>query len=104
MLAGSTEGMTNDAGTVEMGRMSWVGRLNYTFNSRYILEATLRADASAKFPPASRWGYFPGVSLAWRLEQENFLKDSESLDALKLRASYGTSGKDRKSTRLNSSN
>lgn len=94
MLAGSTEGMTNDAGTVEMGRMSWVGRLNYTFNSRYILEATLRADASAKFPPASRWGYFPGVSLAWRLEQEDFLKDFENLDALKLRASYGASGND----------
>ncbi len=94
MLAGSTEGMTNDASTTEMGRMSWVGRLNYTFNRRYIMEATLRIDASAKFPPASRWGYFPGLSLAWRLEQEEFLKGFEQLDALKLRASYGASGND----------
>lgn len=94
MLAGSTEGMTNNAGTNEMGRMSWVGRLNYTFDSRYIIEATLRADASAKFPAASRWGYFPGVSVAWRLEQESFLKNANAIDALKLRASYGASGND----------
>lgn len=94
MLAGSTEGMTNNASTTEMGRMSWVGRLNYTYNDRYIVEATLRADASAKFPPATRWGYFPGVSVAWRLEQENFLQDFTALDALKLRASYGASGND----------
>lgn len=94
MLAGSTEGMTNNAGTVEMGRMSWVGRLNYSFDNRYIIEATLRADASAKFPPATRWGYFPGISLAWRLEQEAFLSDFSALDALKLRASYGASGND----------
>lgn len=94
MLAGSTEGMTNNAGTTEMGRMSWVGRLNYSFDNRYIVEATLRADASAKFPPATRWGYFPGVSLAWRLEQEAFLSDFQALDALKLRASYGASGND----------
>jgi len=94
MLAGSTEGMTNNAGTTEMGRMSWVGRLNYSFDNRYIVEATLRADASAKFPPATRWGYFPGISLAWRLEQEAFLSDFHALDALKLRASYGASGND----------
>lgn len=94
MLAGSTEGMTNDAGTMEMGRMSWVGRFNYTYNNRYIMEATVRADASAKFPKTSRWGYFPSISLAWRLEQEEFFKSFNHLDALKLRASYGASGND----------
>ena len=94
MLAGSTEGMTNGAATTEMGRMSWVGRFNYTLMSRYILDATLRADASAKFPKESRWGYFPSVSLAWRINEEAFMKQIKDLDALKLRLSYGTSGND----------
>ncbi len=94
MLAGSTVGMTNSASTSEMGRLSWVGRVNYSYMSRYIMEATLRADASAKFPSDSRWGYFPSVSLAWRLDQENFMKTFNHLDALKLRLSYGASGND----------
>ncbi|RNC63396.1 SusC/RagA family TonB-linked outer membrane protein [Proteiniphilum sp. X52] len=94
MLAGSTEGMTNRASTTEMGRMSWVGRLNYTYNNRYILDATFRADASAKFPPKSRWGFFPSASLAWRIDQEDFMQSFENLDALKLRLSYGASGND----------
>lgn len=94
MLAGSTEGMTNMANTSEMGRMSLVGRLNYSYKDRYIMEATLRADASAKFPSSSRWGYFPSASLAWRVEQEGFMKDFSNLDALKLRISYGASGND----------
>lgn len=94
MLAGSTNGMTNNGSTAEMGRKSYIGRLNYTFNNRYIFEATLRADASAKFPESSRWGYFPGASLAWRLEQEPFLKNSKLIEALKLRLSYGSAGND----------
>ena len=94
MLAGSTEGMTNGASTTEMGRMSWVGRFNYTLMNRYILDATFRADASAKFPKESRWGYFPSISLAWRINEEAFMKEFENLDALKLRLSYGASGND----------
>lgn len=94
MLAGSTNGMTNSGLTNEMGRKSYIGRINYTYADKYILEATLRADASAKFPESSRWGYFPGASLAWRLEQEPFLKNSTIIEALKLRLSFGSSGND----------
>ncbi|EOR94311.1 TonB-dependent receptor [Arcticibacter svalbardensis MN12-7] len=94
MLAGSTNGMTNSALTNEMGRKSYIGRLNYTFADKYIFEATLRADASAKFPEASRWGYFPGASFAWRIDQEHFLKNSATVEALKLRLSFGSSGND----------
>lgn len=94
MLAGSTEGITNSGWSSEMGRMSWVGRLNYSLMDRYIMEATFRADASAKFPKESRWGYFPSVLLAWRINEEPFMKSIKDLDALKLRLSYGESGND----------
>ncbi|WP_242695764.1 TonB-dependent receptor [Desertivirga brevis] len=94
MLAGSTNGMTNSALTNEMGRKSYIGRLNYTFSNRYIFEASLRADASAKFPSSSRWGYFPGASFGWRIEQEPFMKRFSAVESLKLRLSYGSAGND----------
>ena len=53
---------------------SLFGRLDYIYNDRYILGATLRRDASSKFAPGQRVGYFPSVSLAWRITQEDFLK------------------------------
>ncbi|WP_211229745.1 SusC/RagA family TonB-linked outer membrane protein [Olivibacter sitiensis] len=94
MLAGSTSGMTNSGSTAEMGRKSIIGRVNYTLLNRYILESSLRVDASAKFAPESRWGYFPGVSLAWKISDERFLQSVKNLDMMKLRLSYGTSGND----------
>jgi TonB-linked SusC/RagA family outer membrane protein len=71
---------------------SLFGRLDYIYNDRYILGATLRRDASSKFAPGQRVGYFPSVSLAWRITQENFLKSVSWLNDLKLRGSYGESG------------
>ena len=71
MFAGSTEGMTNNGYANEMGRMSFVGRVNYSYKNKYLLETILRADASAKFPPGKRWGYFPSVSVGWMLSEEN---------------------------------
>ncbi|MDP2338595.1 MAG: TonB-dependent receptor [Bacteroidota bacterium] len=94
LFAGSTKGMSNNGAANEMGRKSYVGRLNYSFKDKYLVESTLRADASAKFPTSKRWGYFPSLSLGWRMSQENFLKNVQSLDNLKLRASYGSSGND----------
>ncbi len=78
----------------EMGRKSYVGRLNYSFKDKYLLEASVRADASAKFSKDFRWGYFPSVSVGWVISKENFMKNATSLDLLKLRASYGKSGND----------
>jgi len=77
-----------------MGRASYVGRINYSYKDKYLLETTFRADASAKFPSNKRWGYFPGVSLGWRMNREKFMESITAIDELKLRGSYGSSGLD----------
>ena len=94
MYAGSTVGASNNGSANEMGRISYVGRLNYAYRNKYLLESVLRADASAKFPADSRWGYFPSVSLGWRVTEEDFMKRLHFIDNLKLRASYGAAGND----------
>ena len=72
--------------------MSFFGRANYGYKDRYLLTATLRADASSKLNPDDRWGYFPSVALAWNVSNENFLKDNKTLNELKLRFGYGEVG------------
>jgi len=73
--------------------LSWFGRVNYDFDSRYLLSVTFRADGSSKFTEGNRWGYFPSAALAWRISSEPFMKGTEKwLDDLKLRFSYGTAG------------
>ena len=72
--------------------MSFFGRANYSYKERYLLTATLRADASSKLNPDDRWGYFPSVALAWNVSNENFLKDNKTLNELKLRFGYGEVG------------
>ncbi len=75
-------------------RESYIGRLNYTFNSKYIAEFSFRYDGNYKFAPGHQWGFFPSGSAAWRLSEENFLKEVRWLNELKLRGSYGTTGND----------
>lgn len=95
LFGGSTDTMKNNGSANEMGRMSAVGRVNYSFKDRYLIETTFRADASAKFSPRRRWGFFPSVSLGWRISEEPWMEGTKDvLDALKLRASYGQSGND----------
>nr|WP_294929886.1 TonB-dependent receptor [uncultured Flavobacterium sp.] len=72
--------------------LSFFGRLNYDFKDRYIFTATFRADGSSKFAGSNRWGYFPAAAAAWKISQENFLKDVSWLDLLKVRVSYGEAG------------
>ncbi len=72
--------------------MSYFGRLNYNFKETYLLNATLRADGSSKFSPGNQWSYFPSVSAGWVMSNEAFLKDSQALNFLKLRASWGQVG------------
>ncbi|GAB2692885.1 TonB-dependent receptor [Mucilaginibacter koreensis] len=72
--------------------LSFFGRLDYTYNDKYILGATIRRDGSSRFAPGQKWGTFPSVSLAWRVTQEEFLKGSTWLNDLKIRGSYGSSG------------
>jgi TonB-linked SusC/RagA family outer membrane protein len=75
-------------------RAGYIGRLNYSYKDKYLVEALGRYDGSFLFAPGRRYGFFPGVSLGWRLSQENFLKDKSFLDELKLRVSYGRTGSD----------
>lgn len=72
--------------------IGFFGRLNYNFNEKYILAATLRHDGSSKFGADNKWGTFPSISVAWRISGEPFMSSIESLSDLKLRLSYGVTG------------
>jgi TonB-linked SusC/RagA family outer membrane protein len=83
-------------GAREAGKRSYLARLNYSYNDRYILEAVARYDGSANFPPDKRWGLFPSVGLGWRISEEPFFKDNvKFVSSLKLRANVGLVGDDR---------
>lgn len=82
-----------NAGEYTGGRLSWIGRLNYTFDSKYIAEFSFRYDGNDNFSKNKRWGFFPSVSAAWRINQESFMEKSQDwLSDFKLRLSYGTTG------------
>ena len=70
---------------------SYLGRLNYTFNDKYLLTATIRRDATSKFAKENRVGYFPSIAVAWKLKND-FFKNVSSINELKLRAGYGETG------------
>ena len=77
--------------------LSYFGRVNYDFQSKYLISGTFRADGSSKFSKGNRWGYFPSAAVAWRISSEKFREafmenTSEWLDDLKIRFSYGTAG------------
>ena len=72
--------------------ISFYGRANYSFDGRYMLQASIRRDGSSVFGKNSRWGTFPSVSAAWNITEEAFMKDQNIFDNLKLRAGYGVSG------------
>ncbi|MFV0365818.1 MAG: SusC/RagA family TonB-linked outer membrane protein [Mangrovibacterium sp.] len=73
--------------------LSFFGRLNYNYMSKYLLSATFRADGSSRFAEGNRWGFFPSAAFAWRMSSEDFMANTSNwLDDLKLRASYGTAG------------
>lgn len=76
----------------ELYLLSFFGRVNYSFAQKLLLTATLRADASSRFAKDNRWGYFPSVALAYRLNEERFLSNFKPLSDLKLRISYGQTG------------
>jgi len=93
-------GINNGTGTIlassgvnfqETG-LSYFGRFDYNYNSKYYLAATIRRDGSSIFYPGKQYGTFPSVSVAWRISQEDFLKSASWLNDLKLRGSYGESG------------
>lgn len=72
--------------------ISFYGRLNYVFNEKYLLTATLRDDGSSRFSPENRWGLFPSVAAAWRISEEKFMQNAGALSFLKLRLGWGVTG------------
>jgi TonB-linked SusC/RagA family outer membrane protein len=91
----STSSFVIDGKGSEDGRLSYIGRVKYGFDNRYLLDLSFRSDASSKFDPAHRWGFFPAASAAWRISEEDFFKSNVSfMNNLKLRASAGLTGND----------
>lgn len=72
--------------------LSLYGRLNYSYDNKYMVTATLRSDGSSRFAKGNRYGYFPSVALGWKISEESFLKENKVLTNLKLRLSYGQTG------------
>lgn len=89
---GSVMGSINGNYYTESALASFFGRAFYSYNNRYLLTATFRADGSSKFAPGEQWGYFPAFSLGWRLSEESFLKNSSFIDNLKLIGGWGLLG------------
>jgi TonB-dependent starch-binding outer membrane protein SusC len=78
--------------------ISFYGRLNYTLMNKYLLTFTLRDDGSSKFSKNKHWGYFPSAALGWKINDENFLKDSKVVSQLKLRVGWGQTGNENTGT------
>ncbi len=81
---------TNWAGQTYL--VSWFGRANYTLMNRYLFTATVRYDGSSRFADGERWGLFPSAAVAWRVKDENFLKDVDAVSDLKIRLGWGQTG------------
>lgn len=93
MNAGDASTQKNSGYSRELAMISWFGRVNYDYAGKYLLEANIRADASSRFAEGHRWGYFPSLSVAWRINEEVFMEGaSKWLNNLKIRASYGNLG------------
>ena len=92
---GSEDNLQNDGGYGENANVSYLGRLNYNFKEKYLLEAGFRYNGSYRYAPDKRWGFFPTLSGGWRISEEAFIKDNlDFISDLKLRASYGATGMD----------
>ena len=94
-MAGMSEGIpaTTSSEKSSWSMMSYLGRVNYNYKSKYYATASFRVDGSSKFASGNQWGYFPSAAVAWRISSERFMEGTQSwLDDLKLRFSYGTAG------------
>jgi TonB-linked SusC/RagA family outer membrane protein len=99
MFAGGNALKDNGGGAdpyLNNARMSYFGRLNYDYEGKYLAEFVFREDGSYVFPPGSQFGFFPGISLGWRVSEEDFWKKSvHFINDLKIRGSWGQTGNDR---------
>nr|WP_199079533.1 SusC/RagA family TonB-linked outer membrane protein [Pedobacter sp. ASV19] len=88
----STQNIWNGGSGSEYTLFSLFGTATYVYNSKYMITGNLRADASSRFAPGNQWGYFPSVSVGWKISEENFMKDIKWISDFKLRVSTGTLG------------
>lgn len=93
-IAGDAETRAISNGETESARLGYAGRFTYAFKDKYLVEFNGRYDGSYKFAPGSKYGFFPSVSFAWKAHKEGFLKDSNVINNLKIRGSYGELGSD----------
>ncbi|KEO74813.1 SusC/RagA family TonB-linked outer membrane protein [Anditalea andensis] len=91
-LGGASLVNEGDNNLVSWGLESYFGRVNYSYDERYLLAASFRADASSRFGPNNRWGYFPSVSAGWRINEEGFMANADAISDLKVRGSFGLTG------------
>lgn len=94
ILSSGSENQTNSGEAAAWALNSYFGRLYYSYDDKYMIEATVRRDGSSRFGANNRWGNFPAISGGWVVSRENFLADSSWLNYLKLRAGWGQSGND----------
>lgn len=92
VLSAATGARTNNGISTQYSLASQFGKLNYTYDDKYLASFTIRRDGSSRFGANNRYGIFPAATLGWRISQEEFLKDSELISNLKLRAGYGEVG------------
>jgi TonB-linked SusC/RagA family outer membrane protein len=100
-VSAGTDNIEGEGNRYQWRMLSYFGRVNYALKSKYLFEVNLRADASSRFNPEKRWGYFPSFSMAWRLGEEPFIKNLGVFDNLKLRASLGQLGNQNTGSRNN---
>ncbi|WP_299797581.1 TonB-dependent receptor [uncultured Maribacter sp.] len=86
--------LSGGAATIEYNKIGYLGRLNYNYDNKYILAASIRRDGSSRFGANKRWGNFPSVAGGWVVSNENFISDSSVLNYLKIRGSWGLAGND----------
>jgi hypothetical protein len=92
LTLGDASTAKNDGSSGESSILSYFGRMFYSYDDKYLLTFTLRRDGSSKFYKDNRWGWFPSAALAWKVTNEEFLKDNNIINNLKLRLGWGTVG------------
>ncbi|MDP2338805.1 MAG: SusC/RagA family TonB-linked outer membrane protein [Bacteroidota bacterium] len=91
-LGSGTVAKVPSSGVSQWGLMSFLGRANYGFNNKYLITASIRADGSSRFGKNNRWGYFPSTAIAWRVVEEDFIKQLNLFSNFKVRISHGITG------------
>ena len=94
LTTGILNAKTNSAYSYDERRLSYFGRMQYDFKGKYLLSAMIRRDASTKFGPGNKVGYFPSFTAGWVISDEGFFGEDKKINFMKLRASYGTLGND----------